>query len=109
MPFIIRIFQKADNRSRSPNEFGELSLRETGLGAKLVNLPRYCIVSPCLFKIGQALSIPAVVTTVENFYSIPRGFSFFGHRLSLLMCVNFGILLEFQSMLHGPIDLLRGH
>ena len=50
MPFVIGIFQAANDRGRNIHQFGQLLLRQSRFGAQGVNLARHLFIRTCFLN-----------------------------------------------------------
>jgi len=91
VPFIIGVFQAADDRSRGADQLGQRALRQTGLGAEIVNLSRHGIIRPDLLQLSHALGLSRAKTPVEDYHRVAR-FIFCHFKRPLLYNTTFAFL-----------------
>jgi len=82
---IIRVFEPADNRGRSADQFSQLPLAEPSLSPESGDFARDMIIGPSPLQGSQSLRFTSVITAMENLHCVGGRFSLLSlhHQRSL--------------------------
>ena len=75
MALIVRIFEPADDRGRSADQFSQLPLAKPSLGSESSDFARDMVVGPSPLQGGQSLRFALVITAVEDLHCVGGPFS----------------------------------